>query len=243
MFQWTAKMGRIGFFLTIFAFIGGLSPSTWSATPSSQRLPKNHLVENHFLTFQSELEPFSSPIARDLTINDEFISPIDQILSESFWISLPDQTQILQTSAPTGEKRWQFPVGTQVAHEIKFKDAHQTLFELRILEKLPGEVWGFGAYILNPNGDDDLILQTEAMEQRRELKLGSPEGREWLVKIAPLRQRTCAGCHQATTSNPAPEGEADKVGPCGFTAANPFVTGEWVQKFRAAKGYSPILER
>lgn len=247
------------FYFRALVVVGILQPMGAVAHyPLRSELPVSYLQSGDFLPFQSALPPFAAPLARGFRVAGQDQPMLTDYFAESFWIALPNQGRILEI--PVGELeaefsgdpadpmskdyRWQFPKGTVLAHEIRFRDSQKQLFELRILENIDGKNWGFGAYVPGQQtaATDQLVLQTPEMEESRTENLVSDNGQVWNLHILPIPQRACARCHHGASSNPHRPDQVDETGPCGFTSRNPFIEKDWASMFLQKKGYFPFAK-
>ena len=128
---------------TSFTIFAGISDGM------KETLPLDHLEKNYFLEFDNYRDRPRAPIAAGININGKPVRSIQEIFtvfSEKVFAHLPEG-QTIKSSLNTDNKEvWRYPIGTQVVHRITLNDDLDTVFELRMIERVNNKKWAFGVY-------------------------------------------------------------------------------------------------
>lgn len=220
----------------IFVLLGLAMSQAWAAAlglfPSVPEYSAAELNRLGFVEFTSARPDSHAPIAVDLRLNGERVRDPFKVFNERLLARLPEGQPIRVT-----DNHWEFPVGTMVAHELRFNDGPRTLFELRLVEKLDERLWGYGAYL--PEGER-LVLRRNSEQERKAYALTDPEGREMAITLATVPQKACARCHSAARLSNEPVQDFEEAGPCEFQPENASLRDTWARRFQTERGWNPF---
>lgn len=202
----------------------GLPPEIARDYPESEGFVRFTHVDGDVAPFGGRIK-ISPP---DLKVTDVFED-------ESF-ARLPDGATIRRDASGPREI-WDYPVGTRVLHRFYFKTEPRTLFELRLVQKLPDGKWAFGIYTADGAG--------ERLPLHRE---GSPalayevliRGRQVHVDMLRMSPSSCRACHFHMGHGGYQYPDQERVGPCGFSPPNPHLLTDWARDYRARHGAEPF---
>lgn len=200
-----------------------------------------------------------APIATHFVFNGVSVGTRDhetqlEVFEETSFAKIPTGTKILSTKDRQNREIWEYPVGAAVVDLIRFRDERKTIFELRIVQKMPNGKWVFGSY--SPDANRQLRLNTypEWPDDSFSVTLseGPRKGIKTHVDLKRIRLSACQACHFVNTladyqyEQSKPSGELDfqksieATGPCGFVPTNPYVRSEWAPLFEKTYGVSPF---
>jgi hypothetical protein len=201
------------------------------------------------------LPVFSGRLLLDGNVFNEE-AEIKKWIREKHWVWLPKNSRIIQKDPKT----WEYPVGTRVVHQINWNETNPlAVLEIRMLEKLPGGMWAYGAYEPSHWNRQHQVVRLNLRKDERSEDgsggVGSVNKNE-RVEIKRLRGQTlqfsrvptndCRDCHwfhgdqlQGWGKNLPQELRPSLSGPCGFSPSNQELK-PWISSFIRARGYSPI---
>jgi hypothetical protein len=212
-------------------------PPSQGLLPSSADYPASSFIEDFgFVEFESSRPGFRAPLAFQVTVNGTRLSSAKAVFHERMVARLPHNQPIEVVELPAGEV-WRFPVGTMVAHEIRFNDKSATLFEMRVVEKLDEKNWGYGTYVQT---NDRLLLRTTPTSETKEFQLTDTDGKPLSIRLRTIPQASCARCHAQTSIGPEPQQLAEETGPCEFHPGNVNLRTSWASAFTALRGWAPF---
>lgn len=198
-------------------------------------LPREFLKMS-FVIFDpvSNMDP---PIANGNIHFDQADLTPSEVFGEEHWARLPPKARIVRDTGK-GFESWHFPTGTMIAHAIVLKTSPSTLFELRLMEKLPDGTWAFGIYIPSEDGRA-LVLQSKGSEALS-FMVPFPK-RSVRVTMERLHPQSCRTCHfnHGVRANEYYTDE-EHAGPCGFVPDNAAIMKEWAPAYQIKHGYWPF---
>ncbi len=211
-----------------------------------EELPANYLSQQGFLPFQ-ETSNVSPPYFASLSFNGMPIgSPGTPQVSELFFDTafafLPEGVQIQKLSDASGREVWNYPVGTEVAHDIHFNDVGRSLFELRVLRKISITEWDFASYAPSSPGDphSPLIRNHYTGVAPFSTTLQLSNGSNPRIDLKRINLGFCKNCHMATSPAAYQYPSLNEAGPCGFGPKNELGIQTWIQNYEAKFGHSPF---
>jgi hypothetical protein len=200
-----------------------------------ERLPGDYLSQKGFLAFDRDPDHGSAPLFSLLLINGE--RKRGGIFTEKLWVRIPEGSRITSRMS-SGVDVWNYPVGTESMHEIRFDTERSEPFELRTVRLLADGHWAFGSY--RPEGGA-YVLYTAVppIQERVELKLRG-EDRPSAVEFKRINIRSCQACHHM---NAVKEqfSTRERTGPCAFVSWNSTILEGWARQFEKKMGYFPIV--
>lgn len=231
--------------VTCLVFLGGAPFSHGQALegfPSQDFYSSDALEGLQWMEYEKASEERSAPIAKQVLVDGVRERNPAEFFNERLLFSLP-KGQAIQVSANEEVTKWDFPVGTRFAHEIRFKDRDQTYFEFRMMERLKDQKWGFGVYrksaegfVLNKNSQsEELIFELHLDKSSQSEPPLSPASQ---VKLQNIPQKVCAMCHQRASL-----GAIDGSGPCDFHPLNPNLGETWAKSFSDQNGWWPFTDK
>jgi hypothetical protein len=233
------KVSLLLFGLTILAPAGALG-TTRDALP--QTLRAQDFRSTGVLEFPGDPRAHLAPLGVRITLDGSPLntrSALDTMFSEKFYVHLAGGPIVVNPSGHAQGPTWQYPVGTRVFHEIRFRTSGD-LFELRFLERLQ-EGWHFGTYLPR---DTETWVQTQYNGRPKvEFKLPHPQtGRPAVLQLERIPLAACQNCHfNSSPSRYQYRGPAD-TGPCAFGPAHPDLI-DWAKQAQARTGQAVINVR
>lgn len=210
-----------------------------------EQLPSRYLVEQGFISFQEPANGFT-PIYSSLSIdgvpvNGPSSPQVSQIFSDSTFANIPDGTTIQKLKDSNGREIWNYPIGTEVAHEIIFNDLKHTLFELRLLRKVGDSLWDFASY--SPNTTDAIELTRNHYSGNAPLSINLEMSNHLYTKIDLNRINliSCKNCHYMRSQANYQYPSVSATGPCGFTPGNEAGIRNWIDSYQRKTGHSPFI--
>jgi|GEM_PF-6076376 len=197
-----------------------------------------------WMEYQKASEERSAPIAKQVVVDGVRQRNPAEFFNERLLFSLP-KGQAIQVTANEEATKWDFPVGTRFAHEIRFKDRDQTYFEFRMLERLKDQKWGFGVYrkntegfVLNKNSHSEELVFELHLDKNAQNPSELPLMSASQMKLQNIPQKVCAMCHQRASL-----GSIDGSGPCDFHPLNPNLGETWAKSFSDQNGWWPFVDK
>lgn len=208
------------------------------------------------------------PIGTAITAGGTVIEPKDhktqaKLFSQDTFASIPQGSKILvrkgaKSPDGSGKEFWEYPVGTLVAHRIRFKSERKMIYELRLVWLNAKREWVFATYspdeaILAQGTEAVTVLKLNQYSRKPELPtyrydavfpLWAPgQTTSVAIKRINIENDSCKRCHFATS--PAfyqyqilgPDSRIDlnasiqNTGPCGFAPTNPYVRSQWEPRY------------
>jgi hypothetical protein len=179
-----------------------------------------------------------APLAAALSINGRRPSSAElpDYFEEKLWAHLPG-TQKIQVIEKSGKESWNYPVGTEVFHEIRLRTAEGSVpFELRRVKKEKDQSWSFTSFSGSPwvrLDDSQATLPNESLQYHH------PKEGAVTLNWRRIHPRNCRNCHSMRVDREEFP-TLELVGPCGFTSANPTLTHSWARDFESVRGHSPF---
>lgn len=230
----------------VFVILGVLavSISTFAGLSEGMQesLPLTHRTDHSYLEFENFRTNPRAPIAAGIMINGQRVRSMAEIFSvfkEEVAAYIPEGATIKESIDAQGRYIWRYPIGTKVIHQLNFKDDKESLFELRMIERVSDKRWAFGVY--HPvNGKLELASYRGRLD--KEFQLRTEDGKDLNIKLSHIPLNVCQNCHNNTTSAPYQYQGGEDVGPCEFTPANPKVKNDWVSGYIKAFGREPVTK-
>jgi hypothetical protein len=158
------------------------------------------------------------------------------VFEEDHAALLPPGARIKRHWNGAGQEIWDYPVGTRLVHRFFLRTApRRSLFELRIVEKLPDGRWAFGAYEWRGGRKGHLrrVMAHDVFE------VDLPRGHVG-VEMDRLHPESCRLCHAMHSPQAYQYRDVEHVGPCGFGPANQSLLAQWAPAYQARHGYWPF---
>lgn len=210
------------------------------------QLPNQYLGNQGFISFEEPQNTFT-PLFSSLTVNGVSIGSqgslsITDVFTASTFASLPNQTAIEKLKDSSGREVWNYPIGTEVAHEILFNDLAHSVYELRILRKISDSEWDYASYSPSPavNSDHQLIRNHYSGTAELATTLQLNNGTAAKIDLRRINLNSCKRCHSMNSIAAYQYPNANSAGPCGFTPGNDSGIQTWIQKFEEKFGHSPF---
>lgn len=161
---------------------------------------------------------------------------LTDVFGDESFARLPEGAAI-KRGAGGDQEVWDYPVGTRVLHRISLKSSPETLFELRLVQKMPDGKWAFGIYKAD-GAADSLPLHREGMPP---LSFDTTiNGQAVHVDMFRLSPASCRTCHYRMGHGGYQYPDVDHAGPCGFSPPNPHLLADWAAAYQARHGYAPF---
>jgi hypothetical protein len=213
------------------------------------QIPANYLERQGFVDIgrdEAEGVKMRTPIASRLSMDDEPVSPIDRsrlnaVFDESFLAVLPIGSPIQIGLDPKGHEAWTYPVGTEVAHQVTYREARTgqlTLQELRLIRKLSSGQWAFGIYT-QETASATLRLNAEGdgvTPEHRQFTALDRSGTPVRIEFSRMNPGSCIGCHAATSPGRDSDTPIRTTGPCGFVPQNAELRVGWAARYEQQRG-------
>lgn len=228
--------------ILLMALFTSFAASAELSDGMKETLPLNYLEKKQFIDFENFRERPRAPIAAGININGQPVRSMEEIFKvfgEIVSAYLPDGETIKSSTDEAGKEVWRYPVGTQVVHVVTFNDDQNSVFELRMMERVDDKRWAFGVYHIDGN---QYKLQHYTGLLPKEYHVKGKDGEDYQVKLKHIPLHVCQNCHRNTTSAPHQYENLQDVGPCEFTAQNPKVKNEWFEAFKTSRGYEPVVK-
>jgi hypothetical protein len=159
----------------------------------------------------------------------------DEVFAEDRAARLPDGARIERHWDCLGREIWEYPVGTRVVHRFFLKTIpSESLFEMRVVEKLPDGRWAFGVYEWR---GDRLQLRHVMSHDVFDLDLLGGRVRAEMDRLHP---ESCRICHYNHSSQSYQFEDPEHAGPCEFGPGNPLILTHWAVGYAARYGYWPF---
>ena len=219
----------------------------YSGLPDS--LPAEVLTDPAFIEFQQAPNSSGSPLGSRITFEGELIGTPEKrrdLFLEKFIATLPLHTHILVSQDSRSRDVWNYPVGTRVAHWIRFKSTGQETFELRLSEKLAGGNWAMGSYSprVGAAGDSPLFLNRYLGTPEFSIQITRASDQlEGELHLNRINNQSCQACHFVQSGSQYQFQHREEAGPCGFGPMNPNIAGDWANRYRQSRGESPFESR
>ena len=252
-----ASISTISLFASLaFAASPFERPGNLGLFPLREKFDSTDLKKMGFVEFHSSRD-IRAPLALRLTANGKKISNQLEIFSEKVYAFLPGQSPIEVRSKSNGgndlgaQEEWNFPIGTMVAHEVRFNDVKKTLFEVRIVEKRDTQYWGYGSFVpqhsnsSSSSGESEsalTLVKSPDFEDKTVELIFDKQGVQENVKLSfrTVPQKVCAQCHNGISLNQNPRKFVEETGPCEFHPGNGTLRTEWSQNFFRQNGWQPF---
>ncbi len=211
-----------------------------------EALPADYLKREGFVRFFQASGVSVAPIAYNIRINGERIEDLprgtlDRIFDHTFFsVRLPDGMSIRIGTDAQGREIWDYPAGTEVAHQILLRTLPvATLYELRIGRKRADGRWAYGIYV-PVEGEESLRLLTHRGLPPHSLRLEVSGSRPWNITMKRMGTEACRACHFAHSSSRYQFRNREEAGPCGFGPHNQELTRSWADTYFEKHGYRPF---
>jgi len=159
----------------------------------------------------------------------------DEVFAEDRAARLPEGARIERHWDCMGRELWEYPVGTRVVHRFFLKTVPtESLFEMRVVEKLADGRWAFGVYELR---GDRLRLRHVMSHDVFDLDLLGGRVRAEMDRLHP---ESCRICHYNHSSQSYQYEDPEHAGPCEFGPKNASVLTRWAASWAAQHGYWPF---
>jgi hypothetical protein len=200
-----------------------------------ERLPGDYLSQKGFLPFEGDPDHGFAPLVSMLLINGE--RKRGGIFTEKLWVRIPEGARITSRMS-SGVDVWNYPVGTESMHEIRFDTDASEPFELRTVRLLADGRWAFGSY-RSEGGAWVLYTAVPPVQESLELKLRGTDAPSKL-EFKRINIRSCQACHHM---NAVKEqfSTRERTGPCAFVSWNSTILEGWARLFEKKMGYFPIV--
>jgi hypothetical protein len=240
----------IGCILVIKSTLGlTLVPSSHAAPPALSaglplQIPADWVEREALVPFTQEPDGAQAPLGVRILVNGKPVldrSQLAELFEEDFQASLPKNTSILVTLNSDGKEVWHYPVGTRLAHRVRWNSPHKPIYELRIAERLASGAWALGVYAPSePSAEvqpSTLQLSQYSGTQPLKVRFESAQTRKPLeVSLERIPLHSCRNCHNATSSSAYQFERPEDAGPCGFGPGNRAIRGAWAQRWAAQTG-------
>jgi len=211
-----------------------------------EELPSHYLSRQGFLPFQ-ETANVSAPFFAALSFNGVPIgSPgtpqVSDLFVDTALAFLPEGVSIQKLSDTSGREVWNYPVGTEVAHDIHFNDVGRSLFELRVIRKISLTEWDFASYAPKVPGDPNspLVRNHYAGVAPFSTSLQLTNGSNPRIDLKRINLGFCKNCHMSTSPAAYQYPSLQEAGPCGFGPKNERGIQTWIESYEAKFGHSPF---
>jgi hypothetical protein len=207
-------------------------------------LPADFVQSGGFVEFQTIPGGARAPLGFSFFFNNREVLPTDfqalaEVFSEGLYARLPPGTRIVSTRDSQGRTVWDYPVGTRAIHLVTLTDAAKSLFELRLIEKQDTGQWAYGIY--SPAAAPGL-LALDRTEQPDPLSFAveRTDGKRIDVSMRRVNIRSCRRCHFMNSASRHQYPNDALAGPCHFVPDNGPGIAQWVRKYVARHGESPL---
>ncbi len=211
-----------------------------------ETLPERFVEEAGFVDFKTMPGEPHAPLGFSFAFNGKPLPPGDQaslkrVFSETFHAAIPRGSRILASRDENGKLGWDYPAGAQAIHLIRWKDALETIFELRLIQKLIDGRWAFGVYTPQTGAPGTLRLRKAEAAERETIPVQLKEGARIDVSFQRLDISSCRRCHFMTHSASRAYPSESAAGPCQVVADNPD-SAEWIRRYLQRHGESPVSD-
>ncbi len=204
------------------------------------QLSARYLLDQAFFPFQEvpgAMTPYFSSLSIDGNPVSMGSSQVSQIFKDSTQAHIPEGTLILKSTDSSGREVWNYPIGTEVAHEINFNDINNTLFELRLVRKISATMWDFGTY--SPSSSSTLQRNYYSGNASFSTTLQMNSGSSSFIELRRISLSSCKDCHFHESSATYQYPSLEETGPCGF-APNNYGVQSWINQYQSRYGHSPF---
>lgn len=210
-----------------------------------ETLPADIIESSGFVDFERLPGGVRAPLGFEFFLDGRSVPPTDaaalaEVFSEKLYARLPPKSHIVSSRDEQGREVWNYPQGTSVAHVIRLADAASSLFELRIVEKQPNGQWAYGVYFPSAQSPDILALEKEDSVQPVRFAVEKPQGEKIEVSMRRITIYSCRNCHFVNSASRHQYHNAALAGPCHFVPGNAAAVKDWIQKYQARHGESPV---
>ncbi len=213
-----------------------------------EQISSRYLIEQGFIPFQEPADSFT-PLFASMSVNGAPASgpgseQVAQIFKDSTWAIIPEGMTIQKLKNQAGQEVWNYPIGTEVAHEILFNDSDHTVFELRMIRKVSDAQWDFASY-------SPAVSSKRNVELKRNHYVGLGafsttvqlvSGKVTKLDIMRINLKSCQNCHFMNSPAFYQYQSLAEAGPCGFTPQNESGIKGWFEAYREKYGHSPFSE-
>ncbi len=212
-------------------------------------LPDVVLTDSASLEFQQDSRSFGSPIGSRITFEGELVGTPEKrkdLFLEKFIATIPLHTHIRVSQDSRSREVWNYPVGTRVAHWIRFNSTGQETFELRMSEKLASGNWAMGSYSPRRGAALDSPLFLNRYIGTPDFSIQITRDSDQLdgeLHLNRINNQTCQACHFVQSGSQYQFLHREEAGPCGFGPMNPNIVGDWASRYRQMRGESPFEVR